>query len=74
MKLFAKNTAKLYGEVICPGDKSISQRVLIVGSLSNQNISISGFLDGEDPLSTLRSLNQIGSNISFAEDIVNAQT
>ena len=70
MKLFAKNTAKLNGEVICPGDKSISQRVLIIGSLSNQNILVSGFLDGEDPLSTLRSLNQIGSDISFEEGIV----
>ncbi len=70
MKLFAKNTAKLNGKVICPGDKSISQRVLIIGSLSNQNILVSGFLDGEDPLSTLRSLNQIGSDILFEEGIV----
>ena len=60
MRLFAKNTSILSGEVDCPGDKSISQRAIIIGALANQNISITGFLNGEDPLSTLSALNQIG--------------
>ena len=34
----------LSGEVTCPGDKSISQRILIIGSLLNCDIEISGFL------------------------------
>ena len=65
MRLFAKNTSILSGEVDCPGDKSISQRAIIIGALANQNISITGFLNGEDPLSTLSALNQIGADISI---------
>jgi len=65
LRLFAKNTSILSGEVDCPGDKSISQRAIIIGALANQNISITGFLNGEDPLSTLSALNQIGADISI---------
>ena len=70
MKLIAQNTSTLNGAVRCPGDKSISQRALIIGSLCNKDISISGFLNGEDPLSTLNALNQIGSDISVIHDSV----
>ena len=70
MKLIAQNTPTLNGAVRCPGDKSISQRALIIGSLCNKDISISGFLNGEDPLSTLNALNQIGSDISVIHDSV----
>ena len=71
MRLFAKNTPSLSGQVNCPGDKSISQRAIIIGALANQNISISGFLNGEDPLSTLSALNQIGADISINDNRVN---
>jgi 3-phosphoshikimate 1-carboxyvinyltransferase len=70
LKLIAQNTPTLNGTVRCPGDKSISQRALIIGSLCNKDISISGFLNGEDPLSTLNALNQIGSDISVNYDSV----
>jgi len=53
------------GSVRCPGDKSISQRILMVGSLINEPIKIEGFLDGEDPLSTMRALNQMGADIAI---------
>ena len=39
-----------FGEVQCPGDKSISQRVLIIGAFMNQDMVIDGFLHGKDPL------------------------
>jgi 3-phosphoshikimate 1-carboxyvinyltransferase len=71
LRLFAKNTSSLSGQVNCPGDKSISQRAIIIGALANQNISISGFLNGEDPLSTLSALNQIGADISINDNRVN---
>ena len=45
------------GEIICPGDKSISQRILIIGSFLNCDMEINGFLDAEDPNSTLSALN-----------------
>ncbi|MDB4059927.1 3-phosphoshikimate 1-carboxyvinyltransferase [Gammaproteobacteria bacterium] len=70
MRLFAKNTSSLNGEIACPGDKSISQRAVIIGALTNQKLSISGFLEGEDPISTINALNQIGSQITIKDKIV----
>ena len=63
MNLVSSQTNSLNGEVVCPGDKSISQRILILGSLLNCNTSIKGFLDAYDPNSTLNALNLIGSSI-----------
>jgi len=70
LRLFAKNTSSLNGEIVCPGDKSISQRAVIIGALTNQKLSISGFLQGEDPISTINALNQIGSQITIKDKIV----
>ena len=63
MNLFAKKTLSINGEVLCPGDKSISQRAVIIGSLLNEDIKINGFLNAEDPISTVNALNAIGSSI-----------
>ena len=65
MNLFAKPSASISGEVICPGDKSISQRAVILGSILNEDIAIEGFLNGEDPISTANALNAIGSSITI---------
>ena len=65
MNLFALNTPSITGEVLCPGDKSISQRAVIIGSLINQDMTIEGFLNGEDPISTINALNAIGSSIEI---------
>ena len=65
MNLLAKSNSILSGEVLCPGDKSISQRIVIIGSLINEDISIKGFLNGEDPISTAMALNSIGSSIKM---------
>ena len=64
MNLTSTNTNSLNGEIICPGDKSISQRILILGSLLNCDMEISGFLDANDPNSTLNALNEIGASIN----------
>jgi 3-phosphoshikimate 1-carboxyvinyltransferase len=58
----------IFGTVKCPGDKSISQRALIIGALMNQEMTVDGFLHGEDPLSTMHALNQIGAGISVDEN------
>jgi len=65
LNLLAKSNSILSGEVLCPGDKSISQRIVIIGSLINEDISIKGFLNGEDPISTAMALNSIGSSIKM---------
>ena len=68
MNLTTSTDAQILGKVQCPGDKSISQRALIIGAFINQNMIIDGFLHGEDPLSTMNALNQIGAGISIDED------
>tara|TARA_B100000700_G_scaffold330966_1_gene460402 strand:+ start:7716 stop:9032 length:1317 start_codon:yes stop_codon:yes gene_type:complete len=59
---------QIFGTVQCPGDKSISQRVLMIGALMNQEMIVDGFLHGEDPLSTMNALNQIGAGITVDEN------
>ena len=68
MNLVTSTDGQILGEVQCPGDKSISQRVLIIGAFMNQDMVIDGFLHGKDPLSTMHALNQIGAGISVDED------
>ena len=63
MNLISNQANCLKGEIICPGDKSISQRILILGSLLNCDLIVDGFLDAYDPNSTLNALNKIGASI-----------
>ena len=63
MNLVSHQINSLSGEVTCPGDKSISQRILIISFLLNSRIEIKGFLDAQDPNSTLMALNGIGALI-----------
>ena len=65
MNLSAKYSACLKGELLCPGDKSISQRVLIIGSFLNQEILISNILASSDPICTANALNQVNANLTF---------
>mgnify|MGYP001072497763 CR=1 FL=1 len=68
MNLTSTIHSSLEGMVTCPGDKSISQRVLMLGALMNSDMQIKGFLRGEDPLSTMRALNQMGAEIEILDD------
>ena len=70
MNLESKPIKHLEGEIICPGDKSISQRILIIGSLLNCDMEIEGFLDAYDPNSTLNALNKIGASIKKTNNSV----
>ena len=63
MNLTSQEIQSISGEVLCPGDKSISQRILIIGSFLNSDMEINGFLDADDPNSTLSALNQMGASI-----------
>ena len=47
-----KGGSNLKGKVKVPGDKSISHRALIIGSIAQGETKIEGFLHSEDPLST----------------------
>ena len=62
---------RLTGTLAVPGDKSISHRALMLGAIAEGPTEISGFLAGEDCLSTLRALTELGVRIerSGATDV-----
>jgi 3-phosphoshikimate 1-carboxyvinyltransferase len=55
--------AALRGEVTIPGDKSISHRSIMLGSLAEGTTRVEGFLTGEDNLSTLQAFESMGISI-----------
>ncbi len=70
MNLISHKIKSLNGEIGCPGDKSISQRIIIIGSLLNCDMQIDGFLHADDPISTMNALNEIGASIRINQDKV----
>lgn len=63
MKFIAQgglNKTCLQGKIRVPGDKSISHRSIMFGSLAEGVSHISGFLEGEDSLNTLRAFQAMG--------------
>ncbi|MDH3903867.1 MAG: 3-phosphoshikimate 1-carboxyvinyltransferase, partial [Xanthomonadales bacterium] len=51
----------LKGEITPPGDKSISHRALIFSSLASGQSEISGLLESEDTLATMKACEQLGA-------------
>ena len=58
-----KTCQKLEGEVVPPGDKSISHRAAILNSLAKGEAEIDNFAPGADCLSTVRCLKALGVKI-----------
>ena len=54
---------KAVGQIKVPGDKSISHRAVMLGSLANGVTEISGFLKGADCLSTIDCFRKMGIDI-----------
>lgn len=54
----------LQGRIRVPGDKSISHRALMLGSIARGETTISGLLLGEDPRSTANCFRALGAEIS----------
>jgi 3-phosphoshikimate 1-carboxyvinyltransferase len=53
----------LSGRVRVPGDKSVSHRAVMLGALAEGQTAITGFLDGEDCLSTMKAFQAMGVRI-----------
>ena len=51
-----------------PGDKSISHRALMIGTLAVGETVIEGLLEGEDVMATLQAMRQLGAEIVKGED------
>ena len=56
------------GTVRVPGDKSISHRALMIGSLADGDVEISGLALGRDVLSTLEAMRSLGVEIEREGD------
>lgn len=58
----------LHGEVRVPGDKSISHRSIMLGSLADGTTHVTGFLEAEDALATLQAFKDMGVVIEGPEN------
>ncbi|MBO5390012.1 MAG: 3-phosphoshikimate 1-carboxyvinyltransferase [Lachnospiraceae bacterium] len=58
------------GEVTVPGDKSISHRSIMLGSLAKGDTEVYGFLQGADCLSSIDCFRKMGVEIENKGDIV----
>ena len=51
------------GEISVPGDKSISHRSIMLGSIARGVTTVRGFLRGEDNIATLNAFRAMGVTI-----------
>lgn len=51
---------RLSGTIRVPGDKSISHRSIMLGSLAQGTTQVTGFLEGEDALATMNIFRSLG--------------
>ena len=62
------NITGLKGKVTIPGDKSISHRCIMFGSIANGTTQIHNFLSGADCLATIRCFRELGIEIEVESD------
>ncbi len=68
-KIFkVKPGGSLRGEIRVPGDKSMSHRSIMLGALAEGVTHVSGFLNAEDALATLKAFRAMGVEIEGPED------
>ncbi|MEW9500205.1 3-phosphoshikimate 1-carboxyvinyltransferase [Jeotgalibacillus marinus] len=61
---------KLSGNIRVPGDKSISHRSVMFGALANGTTTVTGFLKGDDCLSTIDCFRKMGVTIEENGDTI----
>lgn len=64
----ASGGAALKGRLRVPGDKSVSHRAIMLGSLAEGVTEVNGFLEGEDSLATLAAFRSMGVAIEGPDD------
>lgn len=68
MLTLQKAARPLKGTITVPGDKSITHRAIILGSLAKGKTEVRGFLKGDDCLSTIRCLSSLGIEMEEEEE------
>ncbi|MFD2655383.1 3-phosphoshikimate 1-carboxyvinyltransferase [Gracilibacillus thailandensis] len=69
-KVLAFEQKTLTGHITVPGDKSISHRAVMFGSLAEGTTKITNFLAGEDCLSTIEAFQAMGVSIKREDNTV----
>jgi 3-phosphoshikimate 1-carboxyvinyltransferase len=62
-KLIVQKAARLQGDIQVPGDKSVSHRAIMMGSLAEGVTRVENFLESADCLATLRIFQAMGAQI-----------
>lgn len=63
VQFLVKPGGKLKGRIRVPGDKSVSHRSIMLGSIAEGTTHVTGFLEGEDSLATLQAFKDMGVQI-----------
>ena len=63
--LVVNKSGPLLGNIKIPGDKSISHRSIILGSLAEGEMIITNFLESDDCQCTINAMKNLGAEISF---------
>ncbi len=73
MIIITSPPGKFQGTVSLPGDKSISHRAAIIGSMAKGITEIKGFSNSRDCWSTINCLRSLGVNISLDSDLLTVE-
>ncbi|HHH42766.1 MAG TPA: 3-phosphoshikimate 1-carboxyvinyltransferase [Gammaproteobacteria bacterium] len=68
IQFVARPGGSLQGRIRVPGDKSISHRSIMLGSIAEGVTEVDGFLEGEDSLATLQAFRAMGVDIEGPND------
>ncbi|WP_243372923.1 3-phosphoshikimate 1-carboxyvinyltransferase [Geotalea sp. SG265] len=69
----SKPAKAVRGEIVVPGDKSISHRSIMFGSIARGVTTVKGFLRGEDNLATLNAFRSMGIVVEDDGEILKIQ-
>jgi 3-phosphoshikimate 1-carboxyvinyltransferase len=61
--LAVRKVKSISGEIAVPGDKSISHRAVMLGSIAQGTTSVHGLLHGEDNIATINAFREMGVEI-----------
>src|SRR5688572_3692198 len=65
--LTSRKASGLKGVIRLPGDKSMSHRALMLGTVAIGETRVRGLLEAEDVLNTARAMNALGADASRGE-------
>lgn len=65
-----KPVRRVEGKIVLPGDKSISHRAVMIGSIAEGVTTVENFLNAEDCIATIDAFKKMGVNIQFNDKVL----